>query len=93
VGTKCVLTIPLVVQPQMKNVAASSQNGRLFIASESTLTARRAAPWVGESSVTVRSAPYGRRPTSEGRSRITNRTRGMSRRVIAQMISDALRQP
>ena len=42
-GTKCVLTIPLVVHPQMKNVPASSQKARVRAAARSAARAEDAA--------------------------------------------------
>lgn len=43
-GTKCVLTRPFVVAPQIAKVPASSQNGPVPAAETSARTARRAAP-------------------------------------------------
>lgn len=46
-GTKCVRIRPLVEAPQIANVPASSQNGPVRAASNSTRTVRAAAPRAG----------------------------------------------
>ncbi|CAB4757379.1 unannotated protein [freshwater metagenome] len=91
-GTKCVLIMPLVVHPQMKNVPASSQKARVLAANARVDRAVRAALsalWVvlvvNSSVVTTSLEPNGRNPISEGRSRITIQTIGMSARHIKAM--------
>jgi hypothetical protein len=59
-GTKCELMMPLVVQPQMKKVPASSQKARVRAAARRVASARPAARqplWVAlrSSSASVRS--------------------------------------
>ena len=99
-GTKWVLMIPLVVQPQTKNVPASSQKARVRPASARVVRAVLAAAqplWVAlrSCSASVRSplAPYGRSPTSAGRSAITHHTRGMRAAQATAIAAEAVRQP
>jgi hypothetical protein len=87
-GMKCVLTIPTLVNPQTKKLPASSQKSPVRIAVPSgvdrMVDARAAADAVA--------APYGSRPTLDGRSRMTNSAIGSMSPSSATIKSSAARQ-
>jgi len=91
---RCVPMSPLVLAPQTKKDAASSQKSRTRIASTSVPT----ACFTGLPGATgaVFSAgpvsPYGRRPTSRGSSRISQPMTGIASRVAPATIHGAARQ-
>ncbi len=91
-GTKWVRISPLVEAPQIAKVPASSQNGPVRAASNSTFTARRAAPRAGAGFATY-APPYGASPTSAGWSRIRSQTSGTTTRAARATVTEAGRQP
>ncbi len=92
-GMKCVPTRPAVVAPQIANDPASSQNALLRAASRSTRSERASAlPSVtGAGGASV--APYGNRPRSAGRSRISSSTGTATTVDASETTTTAVRQP
>src|SRR3954449_4849353 len=92
-GMKCGCTRPLVDAPQIMKLTASTQNTRVRPASASPRRAVRAAPVRTGSTSSAGVPPYGATPTSRGRSRSRNATRGTTASAAAVVPSAAVRQP
>ncbi len=92
-GMKWVPTRPAVVAPQIAKEPASSQNALLRVESRSTRSVRASAlpsaTGAGGGSV----APYGRRPRSAGRSRISRSTGTATAVAARDTTTTAVRQP
>jgi hypothetical protein len=85
---------PLVVAPHTKKLAASSQKSRWAAARASAPSAfasglARGSATGGSSGL----APYGRRPRSDGRSRTTKKTIGMTTSSVLATTTETERQP
>ncbi len=90
-GVKWVHMIPLVDAPQIAKVPASSQNGPVRRAANSTRSARRAASGAGTGLGLNSVAPYGRKATSAGWSRDTVQTSGAVPTAITANVTVAER--
>ena len=96
IGIRCTCTSPLVLAPQIKNVANSAQNTADFEQSRRVPSAAATIGALfggGASTGSVPSSPNGRRPRSLGRSRINSSTQNAAIASITHTIANATRQP